>query len=198
MSFSLTSWPPSISLFFFFNNPPPTEFSPLPLHAALPFWPGRALRPCGAGRPRRPLWSLETLRALRTLWPCGSSGRQRIQSIRRRGERLTGIQWYETARAAAHSNLQPMSGACKNARAEIECDSEQSIAHAGRRIRDWPGESRAVGGRIVNRKSQIVNAIGWIATVGQSALASEGRSQRGGQELDCGERQSEQHQGGQL
>src|SRR5439155_19832088 len=73
---------------------------------------GRALRTCRAGRPRRPLWSLETLHALRTLWPCGSSGRQRIQSIRRWCERLTGIQRCETARAAAHSNLQPVSGAC--------------------------------------------------------------------------------------
>ena len=80
---------------------------------------------------------------------------RRVESVRRGRERLEGIERCETVRAVAwpHSNLQPVRGACKNARAEIECDSEQSVAHAGRRIRDWPCEGRAVGGRIVNRKS---------------------------------------------
>src|SRR5256885_7777679 len=37
-----------LSFFFFFNDPPPTKISPLPLHDALPIYPGRvAIRPLG-------------------------------------------------------------------------------------------------------------------------------------------------------
>src|SRR3990172_6752749 len=40
----------SYSLFFFFNDPPPTEFSPLSLHAALPIY-SHCLRASGSVQP---------------------------------------------------------------------------------------------------------------------------------------------------
>src|SRR2546430_6641299 len=45
---------PLLSSFFFFNDPAPPEFSPLPLHAALPFCGGRGV-PVPEGPPPRPL-----------------------------------------------------------------------------------------------------------------------------------------------
>src|SRR3989440_388716 len=69
---TITPLPPQHS-FFFFNDPAPTEISPLPLHAALPIWRRRrpAAKPCWPGCRRMPpsgcsAWQRRRLPARRT------------------------------------------------------------------------------------------------------------------------------------
>src|SRR2546429_9073319 len=52
MHFETRKLPRLTKVFFFFNDPPPTETSPLPLHAALPI-----SQPCPAPPPPTPITS---------------------------------------------------------------------------------------------------------------------------------------------
>src|SRR2546421_3660036 len=73
IAFYYTTCPHSCFSFFFFNDPAPTEISPLPLHAPLPIWRRRrpAAKPCWPGCRRMPpsgcsAWQRRRLPARRT------------------------------------------------------------------------------------------------------------------------------------
>ena len=103
----------------------------------------------------------------------------RENRIRRRRQQLARAEDGEGAGAAigAHADGQPAGRTGENTRTKIQRNREQAVADGGGGIGDRPGDDipRQVG-RIVNRKLQIVTAIGSSTVILKLALIGERRA----------------------
>src|SRR4029077_12389501 len=86
--------------------------------------------------------------------------------------------WTERGEGAAtvgtHADLQPAIGPGKLV-AEVERDSEQAVARGDGGRRDCAALLSWAAHRVIQRKRQIIAAVGWISVVVEAALKSKGR-----------------------
>jgi hypothetical protein len=104
-------------------------------------------------------------------------GRHCVKCVRRWGQSLSGRKQGECpSPGGTNGQFQPAGSALKNPRPEVQACREEPTGNRHRQVGDGRSCLDSACGRAVQRRPQVVGAVGWLTSVRKLSLTSEGRT----------------------